>query len=336
MPKAKKEGEGGGGGLSVTAQPRPRLRQQQRPPPRRANLLFVARADRALLSRTSLVILGLHAEVLYVADEPSKHSGRIGAAELFNGSKWSAVTLSSASSSSSSEENDGAPPLSWLGSPSALLEGTRVSSSSSPVTLPISIADPKLRGVGVGAKATSSSPSSSSRGGSSLELTLAAGGITGNGVLEGGVVAAAIDASGRAGFGGAGGGKEGARSGVGFLPDPRKEVVAAEAESLLDNKKAPTPKGSGGDGVLELRDIALYIDVAAPTAVAEETGSGNGKESSSPLGAKQGVTSFYGCSGSPLGTLSSFGNACGLYGSGYFGGGMLGDTSGFGGGGTIG
>ena len=112
--------------------------------------------------------------------------------------------------------------------------------------------------------------------------------------------------------------------------------IMGNAQFLAVNKKAPTPKGSGGDGVLELRDIALYIDVAAPTAVAEETGSGNGKESSSPLGAKQGVTSFYGCSGSPLGTLSSFGNACGLYGSGYFGGGMLGDTSGFGGGGTIG
>ena len=284
------------------------------------------------------MLLGLQPAVFYVADEPSKHSGRLRATELFNGSMWRAAPFSS------SDDEDDAPAtaaFSWLGSPFALLEGARAgggsssSSAASPVTLPVSIADPRLRSRGGG-------------GGGSLELTLAAGGTgTGSGVLEGGVVAAAIDASGRAGFGGGRGGKSGG-GGEGFLSDPRREVVAAEAASLdkKEHKSSLSPSSSssspqGGDGVLELRDVALYIDVAAPTEAAAAGADGGGGEgpappSSAPLGAKQGVNSFYGCSGSPLGTLSSFGNACGLYGSGYFGGGMLGDTSGFGGGGTIG
>ena len=352
---------------AAAAQPRPQQQQHHQqqpappPPPRRANLLFIARADRALLSRTSLTLLGLQPAVFFVADEPSKHSGRVRATELFNGSMWRAAPLlsspasPSSSPSVSSEGSDDAPAaaaaLSWLGSPSALLEGARVSSSSSSsssspaVTLPISIADPRLRG----------------KSGGSLELTLAAGstGNSNNGnsnnVLEGGVVAAAIDASGRAGFGGksngvGGGGAEGGGAGAkksggggsggGFLSDPRKEINAAEAESLSKKKEkgSSSSSSSQGDGVLELRDVALYIDVAAPllAAATEEASSSSSSNPSPSLGAKQGVTSFYGCSGSPLGTLSSFGNACGLYGSSYFGGGMLGDTSGFGGGGTIG
>ena len=212
------------------------------------------------------------------------------------------------------------------------------------MTLPISIADPRLRrsggGGGGGAQASSSSSSPPPPSRNSLELTLAAGS-TGTGkVLEGGVVAAAIDASGRAGFGG-GGGAEGNEGG--FLSDPKKEIHAAEAESLNKQQKKSSPGSSPqGDGALELRDVALYIDVAAPVAdpeaeAAAAAAAASGSRNGSPVaGAKQAVTSFYGCSGSPLGTLSSFGNACGLYGSGYFGGGMLGDTSGFGGGGTIG
>ena len=112
--------------------------------------------------------------------------------------------------------------------------------------------------------------------------------------------------------------------------------LEADSPAVLERGVAATAlDGVGGPGAaspaaatppplptrVTLTDSVLYIDAAPPRAPPS-------------AGAKQ--SGWWGCTGVPLGTLSSFGNNCGFYDASQFGGGQLGWGSPLGGGMTLG
>lgn len=132
---------------------------------------------------------------------------------------------------------------------------------------------------------------------------------------------------------------EGARRGVGaatpvrlsapaYSPDARTLTLtatplaadaAAPAGGVVAAALAAARGGGGGafasapagplppSGRLDLTDAVLYVDATPPPAPSPANGA---------VVVKQGAA-YYGCAGVPLGTLSSFGNQCGFYSTGY-------------------